>query len=66
MAAVESVVFVCGGKSHQCVSRCLSSVESYDPRVDQWSFVTPMRYDCCYMATVGKSRLRVQTHEYLV
>ena len=60
MASVDSVIFVCGGKSQLQASQCLSSVESYDATVDQWSFVTPMRYDCCYMSIVGMCNLTNQ------
>ena len=56
MATVDSTMFVCGGKSQLVGGRCLSSVESYDPRVDQWSFVTPMRHDCCSMSAVGTNK----------
>ena len=54
MSLLNNEMIVCGGKPTRAESRCLSSVEIYNPETDQWTSVAPMRMDCAHMTATGK------------
>ena len=54
MTTLDGKIVVCGGHTTMETTRCLASVEVYSLEHNQWTYISPMRHDCCAMSPVGK------------
>ena len=66
MSCLEHQLIVCGGAGRVPIDgpsapRHLSSVESYCLETEQWTYLTPMRFEACSPTATGKQYIYLAT-----
>ena len=52
VSVCNGLIYVMGGKEHYPAGMAMSSVEAYDPDIDQWSYMPPMPLPLCHHSAV--------------